>query len=254
MRTKRDLIVVFGCIIFLLATLGTVGDSGRRRAKEMVCLSNLRQWGAAFMMFAEDNDSYFMGGRNITGQNWWRVLEPYYMDRNLLCCPMASNPQMQSKDGYGNYGTWGPTWFPEGFYGSYGVNEWICNPVFKKGEYPMYGDFKKYWRTANVAGTDKIPLLADCWWSQGWCEAFDMIPSYPGEWEGYTGDDMSHFCVIRHDGAINGIFLDGSASRIELQCLWRLKWNRLSDIEEAPTPEEFPDWLKELPECNLELE
>ncbi len=252
MRTKRDLIVVLGCIVILLATLGTVGDSGRRRAKEMVCLSNLRQWGAAFMMFAEDNDGYFMGGRNVNS-NWWQVLEPYYSDRNLLLCPMANNPERQSKDGYGNYGTWGPDWF-DGWYGSYGVNSWICNPVFGPGEYPMYGALEKYWRTPNVAGTDKIPLLADCWWDQGWCEAFDWIPNYPGQFDGITGDDMAHFCLVRHDGGINGVFLDGSAKRIELQCLWRLKWNRLSDAEEAPTPEDFPDWLKELPECNLELE
>jgi len=209
------------------------------------------------MMFAEDNDGYFMGGRSITDWRnniWWAALEPYYLDRNLLCCPMAKDPYKNPWEGYGNFGTWGPTWFPDGFYGSYGLNEWICNPVFKKGEWPMYGDEKKYWRTANVAGMDKIPLLADSWWSQGWCEAFDWIPTYPGEWEGRFGDDVAQFCIVRHDGGINGIFLDGSAKRIELQCLWRLKWNRLSDMEEAPTPEEFPDWLKELPECNLELE
>ena len=254
MRTKRDLIVVLGCIIFLLATLGTVGDSGRRRAKEMICLSNLRQWGAAFMMFAEDHDGYFMGGRNITGQNWWWVLEPYYGDRNLLLCPMADDPSLNTWEGFGNFGTWGPQWFPDGFYGSYGVNEWISHPVFELGQSPMYGDRNKYWRTANVAGTDKIPLLADCYWDQGWGEAFDWIPNFPGQWEGMTGDDIGHFCVIRHDGGINGIFLDGSAKRIELQCLWSLKWNRLSDMEDAPTYEDFPDWLKELPECNLELE
>jgi hypothetical protein len=253
MRTKRDIMVVFGCIIFLLATLGTVSDSGRRRAKEMVCLSNLRQWGAAFMMFAEDNDGYFMGGRNNYGQNWWQVLEPSYVDRNLLRCPMATDPGKNPWEGYGNFGTWGPHWFPDGFYGSYGVNEWICNPQSESWSW-IYGNPEKYWRTANLAGADKIPLLADAYWDQGWCEAFDMIPVYPGWFSGVGGDDMANFCIIRHDSGINGIFLDLSARRIELQCLWGLKWNRLSDAEEAPTPEDFPNWLKGLPECNLELE
>ncbi|MHC4158354.1 MAG: hypothetical protein ACYSSO_04660 [Planctomycetota bacterium] len=251
MKTKRDLIVIFGCIVFLLATLGAVGDSGRRRAKEIVCLSNLRQWGAAFMMFAEDHGGYFMGGRSDPGgNNWFQVLEPYYGDRNLLLCPMADDPSLNPWEGFGNFGTWGPNWYPGGFYGSYGVNEWICNPQSSI----WGGSSEKYWRTPNVAGTDKIPLLLDAWWDQGWAEAFDWIPSYPGEFEGVGGDDMAHFCVIRHDGAVNGIFLDGSASRIELQCLWWLKWNRLSDMEDAPTYEDYPDWLKELPECNLELE
>jgi prepilin-type processing-associated H-X9-DG protein len=118
----------------------------------------------------------------------------------------------------------------------------------------MYGNPAKYWRTANLAGADKVPLLADAWWDQAWAEAFDWIPEYPGEVEFRTGDDMSHFCLIRHDGGINGIFLDGSAKRIELQCLWPLKWNRLSDVEDAPTEYDYPDWLRELPECNLELQ
>ncbi len=249
MRTKRDLIVVFGCIIFLLATLGTVGDSGRRRAKEMVCLSNLRQWGAAFMMFAEDHGGYFMGGRSVNS-NWWQVLEPYYGDRNLLLCPMAKDPDKNPWEGFGNFGTWGPNWYPDGFYGSYGLNEWICNPP-GSGYCGYCSGGEKYWRTANVAGTDKIPLLLDAWWDQAWAESYDWIPEYPGQWE---GGDMGHFCVLRHDGGINGVFLDGSAKRIELQCLWYLKWNQLSDIEDAPTYEDFPDWLKELPECNLELE
>ncbi len=253
MRTKKDVVVVVGCILFLLATLGTIGDSGRRRAKEMVCLSNLRQWYDVFMMFANDNGGYFMGGRN-TGENWWQVLEPYYVDRNLLLCPMATS-LMKTGEPVFNYGTWGPAWFPDGFYGSYGINEWISNPVYQSGQTPMYGDGRKYWRTPNVAGADKIPLLADAWWDQAWAESFDTIPDYPGMWDvAGTGDDTGHFCVARHDNAINGVFLDGSAKRIELQCLWYLDWNRLSDTEDAPAYEDFPNWLKELPECNLDLE
>ena len=256
MRTKKELVVVIGCIVFLLATLGAIGESGRRRAKEMVCLSNLRQWYDVFMMFAEDNGGYFMGGRN-NNDNWWWALETYYFDRNLLRCPMAARPSVNPMEP-GSYGTWGPSWFPTPttgpnagitFYGSYGMNEWVCNP-----ERIMYGDTRKYWRTPNVACADKIPLLMDAWWDQAWPEAFDWIPTYPGEWEGMTGDDIAHFCVLRHDGGINGVFLDGSARRIELQCLWYLKWNRLSNTEDAPTYEDFPDWLKELPECNLDLE
>ncbi len=256
MRTKKEVVVVIGCVVFLSATLGLVGDSGQKRAKEMVCMSNLRQWGDAFMMFAEDNGGYFMPGASTGGlsnrDNWWStpVLEPYYVDRNLLLCPMAKDPYKNPWEGYGNFGTWGPEWFPDGFYGSYGVNEWVCNPPDGAHTYQPFN----YWRTPNVAGADKIPLLADSWWPQAWADVFNWIPSYPGEWEGVGYDDMAHFCLVRHDGAINGVFLDGSAKRIELQCLWYLKWNRLSETEDAPTYEEFPNWLKQLPECNLDLE
>ena len=57
--TKKDIIVVLGCAVFLLANLGAIGSGGRRRAKELLCQSNLRQWGAAFSMYTDNNNGYF---------------------------------------------------------------------------------------------------------------------------------------------------------------------------------------------------
>ena len=56
---KKDVVVALGCVVFLLASLGAVGDSGRKRAKEAVCLSNLRQWGTIWAMYTDDNNGYF---------------------------------------------------------------------------------------------------------------------------------------------------------------------------------------------------
>jgi len=240
--TRKDVFVISGCVVFLLATVGAIGESGRKRAKEMVCLSNLRQWGSAFMMFAEDNDGYFMEGRG--SNDWWSALEPYYKDRNLVLCPMATDPGKNPWEGYGNFGTWGPSWFPEGFYGSYGVNEWVCNPSD-----PHYGHPEKYWRTPNAAGAGGIPLLLDAYWDQGWPEIFDRVPEWPGQWESVGGDDMSHFVLIRHDGAINGVFVDGSCRRIELKCLWNLNWHRGYPLDIVIS--DWPSWMDELPDCDL---
>ena len=41
--TRKEVVVTLGCVVFLLATVGAIGHSGRKRAKQMVCLSNLRQ-------------------------------------------------------------------------------------------------------------------------------------------------------------------------------------------------------------------
>ena len=254
--SKKDLIISFVCIAFLLAALGSVGSTGRRRAKEALCLSNLRRWGNVFLAFAEDNDGYFMAGRHpdsSKSNNWWRALEPYYGDRNLLRCPEGNNEYLKAWTGGGNHGVWGPQWFPPGppegdgpWWGSYGINEWVCNPPADPGVYRP----EKYWRTPNVAGAETIPLLLDSWWDQGWAEYHDTIPSFPGQWEGIGMDDMGHFCIIRHYGAINGVFLDGSAHRIELKCLWSLNWHRGYPVD-ADEPE-WPQWIQELPECNLQ--
>ncbi|MHC4620147.1 MAG: hypothetical protein ACYTEQ_20565 [Planctomycetota bacterium] len=61
---KWDVLVVFGCLVFALAGLGAVGSSGRRRAKEAVCLSNLQKWGVAWQAFLVDNGG--VGPENLS--------------------------------------------------------------------------------------------------------------------------------------------------------------------------------------------
>ena len=67
--TKRDVAVVLGCVVFVLMNIGAVGHSGRARAKEAVCLSNLLKMGAAASMFTNDNGGYFQyGNYNVINQ------------------------------------------------------------------------------------------------------------------------------------------------------------------------------------------
>jgi len=37
---------------------------------------------------------------------------------------------------------------------------------------------------------------------------------------------MAYFCIDRHRRAVNVVFLDGHATHIPLQDLWKLQWNR----------------------------
>ena len=243
--TLIELLVVIAIIALLMSILMPTLAKARKMTRAVMCAAQEKQWGSFFLMYTDDFDGSFMGGRN-TGSDWWRVLEPYYKNRKLLCCPMANNPHKQSKDGYGNYGTWGPEWYPDGFYGSYGINEWVCHPQFKSGQTPMYGDNKKYWRNTNVKGVSDIPILADAWWDQAWAEAFDWIPTFPGEWEGRGGDDMAHFVVMRHDGFVNILFMDWTVKKVHLRDLWPQRWNRLTDQEDCPTEYDYPPWLQKL--------
>jgi len=124
--TKTDVVVVLGCVMFFLTSLGAIGRAGRSRAKEAVCKANLRQWGLAFSLYAADYD-----GLNPYGgwaHSWWWQMLPYIQpdsERNLFFCPMAtkeSDPQPFKAWNYGHaplkYG--GGRWT-----GSYGVNPWI---------------------------------------------------------------------------------------------------------------------------------
>ena len=91
----RDGVVVLGCVLLALLTLGAIGEGGRRRAKEIVCQSNLRQWHNIFQGYLEENDGKFLSGCNDQGY-WWPLQLPHELQdwkRNRTWfCPTATTP------------------------------------------------------------------------------------------------------------------------------------------------------------------
>ena len=255
--TKKDLLVVLACIVFLLANLAAIGPRGRRHAKQALCLSNLRKWGLIFQQFAADNDGYFMPGWFDYGEFselWMDALRPYYANNHYLCCcPEAAIPGSEiGTDPYGMGGTfkaWGvfiDVWFTiSGDYGSYGMNSWICNPPPGDEWIP----YEYFWRTVNVAGTSNIPIFLDSMWIEGWPLHYDEPPPYE-ELFSYESN-MARFCINRHEGFINSVFLDFSARKVGLKELWKLKWHRQYDTCGpwtkcgGATPDVWPDWLRD---------
>ncbi|MCJ7675516.1 MAG: hypothetical protein MUO33_10245, partial [Sedimentisphaerales bacterium] len=57
-------------------------------------------------------------------------------------------------------------------------------------------------------------------------------------------------CINRHDGFINGLFLDWSVRKVGLKELWTLKWHREFDTAGPWTkaggvkPEDWPQWMR----------
>ena len=60
--TKKDIIVVSICLIFLVINVGLTSTGGRRRAKRMLCLTNLKQLTLAWTDYAGDNDGFIVNG------------------------------------------------------------------------------------------------------------------------------------------------------------------------------------------------
>lgn len=234
--TKKDFIVTLTCVVFLLANIAAVGTSGRRRAKEAVCLSNLHQWGNIFKAFINDNDGFLMQGwYEGPSYRWYNALRPYYSDnKELLLCPQATKPLADygADPSGGTFNTWdGGTHDGQQYYGSYGICSCILNQ-----------ESADFWRRADVVGADNIPLLLDAqyytsypWWT-------NEPPEYEGARfrSGAYGGGMGIYCIPRHYGAINGLFLDFSARKIGLKELWLLKWCRGYNVSRARENE--PDW------------
>jgi prepilin-type processing-associated H-X9-DG protein len=60
--TRKDIVVVLVCLIFLVINIGAISSSGRRHAKRAVCLTNLRQLMLAWTDYAGDNDGFIVNG------------------------------------------------------------------------------------------------------------------------------------------------------------------------------------------------
>ncbi len=123
MRNKKgftliELLVVIAIIAILAAILFPVFAKAREKARQASCTSNLKQWGLALTMYAQDYDDclvpgsypYYPADGTVT---WWMLLEPYIKGSGLKKCPST-----QYAFGYGwNYLEFGyylipdhPTW------------------------------------------------------------------------------------------------------------------------------------------------
>jgi hypothetical protein len=244
--TKKDAAVLLCCVVFALASLGAVGSTGRRRAKQMVCLSNLLQWGRIWKSYTDDHDGYFPQRR---GGDWpypsmlywpWAILQHKPdIDRNLWFCPEATKPWMMG--GECPFAAWSAEYEePMIIESSYCVNLWVSVPY-------DFRDPEKFWRTPYIADAANVPLLLDGSWKDAEPEPYDepwevreQIPAMC--WSPNT-DEMKRVCHYRHGSTVNGVFLDLSARKIGLKELWVLKWHRLwpEGTDHLPL---WPPWME----------
>ena len=262
--TKRDVVVLAACIVFVFANLGAIGNGGRKRAKAMLCLSNLHQWGEYFQAYLEDNDGYFFKGLQFNGPpegHWYWDLLPYYgHNPDLRLCPEATKliaggngSWHDPHSAWGKFGirpldnqSWGTRWV-DGFYGSYGINPWV-NDQAPGIENDVPVGAKGYWRTVNVKGVNRIPVFFGCLWYQIWPGPFP--DDDPPATEYASGMGMRQACLDRHNGAVNMLFMDFSARKVGLKEPWTLKWHQVFDTEGEWTtaggvqPEDWPEWMR----------
>jgi prepilin-type processing-associated H-X9-DG protein len=67
--TRKDIVVVLACVIFLVINVRAISSSGRRRAKRILCLTNLKQLTLAWTQFAKDNEGFIVNGAPLGPEN-----------------------------------------------------------------------------------------------------------------------------------------------------------------------------------------
>ncbi len=252
-----ELLVVIAIIALLLSIVVPALRKAKVLARNVICHSNLSQWGKMFGAYAVDYDACFPigwygDGSNRNGQ-WMYALRGYTgTDHEIWCCPHANDPQKCPIDPFGNRvkdftftSPWGHiTGLQHGGYdtdahdyGSYGINGFI----YSTPSHLTKLDPNKYWRKTTVTGvsTSSIPVFSDMMWCEVWPEPSDIPVYYEGEWGGYT---LSAVAIDRHrNGRINILMLDFSMHSTELKEIWTLKWHKKWQIR---TPN-WPDWLED---------
>lgn len=237
-------------------------QKAKQQLKTVICRSNLRQWGLVFEMFLDDNDRKFMSGyewQNIMTQpsgtpaegaidnggdhSWPLILQRHYKNQKLLRCPTAKKPPIDNSGQRVRTDSVFSTWLiwlyhpTDYYYGSYGINSWVYNRGGEVGR----------WRWVDVKRTDNIPVFLDCFWCEGYPYHYNEPPAWPvyGEF-GDSSNHMKRFCLNRHSGYTNALFLDGCVRGVPLKRLWKLRWHRQWPMN-APGPV-WPDWMKDMKE------
>ena len=252
--TLIELLVVIAIIALLLAILMPALARVKKQARAVACQGLLRQWGAIWSMFCDDNNGYFSNGQAVWTRGQWVVelRSQYQTKTDILNCPSATK-RLPSGDVWGGpYNTYAmpvnPTDNPYtegGEEPSYGVNTWIYNQ-------PQSTAAGNYWKTKDSKGAAKIPVFADTMWRGGGPTAEGTAgdpPQSNGQWIDVT-HEMMHFCIDRHEGTINMLFMDWHVEKVGLKGLWKLKWHKNFNTNGkwAQPNAPWPVWMNHLSE------
>ena len=253
MRRRRaftlvELLVVIGIISVLIAILLPVLSGARRRSNTVVCLNNVRQFGAAYYMACLENK-----GRpprtDMQPAVLYRLLAhvrpgsqepvPYCPEAVELSTRRLFRGQVNTLIGTAHH-AWGVEiadpvftsldWpWPEGC--SYGWNSWAFSSAYSVLDSGRMGsEVRSMIVWPGTKNGELVPLFADGMLGGAGPRATNGPPTNltaPDilETEPTTYVGIKSFCMARHGRAVNIVFLDGHAATTALEELWLLRWH-----------------------------
>jgi prepilin-type N-terminal cleavage/methylation domain-containing protein/prepilin-type processing-associated H-X9-DG protein len=269
--TLIEVLVVISIIAVLMAILLPTLERVREQAKAVGCQTNLRQWGTLRATALAENPGPWPDRPPRPGDGWWlwgwgwgwgpegwgwgwglpatsQTRQQYDQIKAILCCPMATRPARTDADWVpgGTYLAWG--WpgrepCPQRGYGSYGTNRWTHWYWFWHGSDELAFDPMEERHGAQ------IPLYLDsCFpgtelWETMAPPPCDAVPTR-------SAGPANGSCINRHNGYVNGLFLDLSVRKVGLKELWTLKWHKRFHVGGPWTkaggvqPEDWPQWMR----------
>jgi len=264
--TLIELLMVIAIIAILAAMLLPVLGRAKDKAYGVNCISNLRQWGITWRLYADDNNDSFMDGATFNGEEmtWprgvWVLSFTNDINRKpaLLLCPKAvdrrgsgdveTHVPLDSPNAVDNGGPTTAYDFPINdpietnrlLIASYGLNIWVYNPSTNN----IQGrDAELHWRKyGNAPAPSVTPLFLDSAWRGGGPGETDLPPGFNGEFTGLI-PEMNDFAMFRHAKGVNILYFDSSVRNTRAKDLWQLTWHKNWDQNLVSQAVTFPDWM-----------
>lgn len=237
--TLVEVLVVVGLIALLFSLFMPVLAKARAAAETAACLSQLRQMGTAWTMYASENRGRLPDYVNSTWATpdaawrgyWPGVLDHYEVRGQTLLCPTAREPTYSAANlGYGNaVSAWTGRFAYDGTAlrfndttyrtSSYGYNARLtAGSGFGRGGGAV--------SLGAVRNASEVPAFMDCAFADVWLPNFPPEPPPNLSGDAVTRNSPHHWRVLlrRHGRGINVYMADGSGKWVPLDDLYMLRW------------------------------
>ena len=253
--TLVELIVVISVISVVMAVMLPALGRVRGQAKAVVCASNLRQLGFAFMGYAGDYDEYVMPTTGEAGTYWWGkvdvngidhkegfvwpYLESKLEERGVYECP---------EQRFGSYGLQGkPFGEPDSskwITSTYGYNGYYLSPPHSGWENDI--GFRPWQKIATVISPKDIFAFADTLIDLGSSGGIKNTALLDPPYRYQKGEWLKNYfptTCFRHRGRTSVVFVDGHCGLMSLEgAEYTSPAAKIGSVGKENRPHYVPDW------------